>query len=204
MTSEVLTKTNAAPQPKSNQGHLPGEVGIWVFIFGDLLVFSLFFAVFLFYRGGDVELFRSSQESLSQTFGLANTIIMLTSSWLVATAVHAARLGHKNAPFLLLWLGFFCGLCFLVIKVFEYGEKIASGITLGTNDFYMYYFVFTGIHAFHVIIGMGVLAFLAVFSRKRRDGMSSTEIAALESGTLFWHLVDLLWIVLFALLYLVN
>lgn len=88
------------------------------------------------------------------------------------------------------------------MKFFEYGEKIRAGIGLTTNDFYMYYYMFTGIHLLHVVIGMAVLGFLWHVSRK---GASDGEnMVMLETGASFWHLVDVLWIVLFALLYLMK
>jgi len=186
------------------ENRIPGEAGVWVFIFGDLLVFSLFFGTFLFYRGASVDLFNSSQEQLNQFFGLLYTIILLSSSWLVATGLQAARLGRERVPTVMFLLAFACGAAFIVIKIFEYSEKIRSGITLNTNDFFMYYFIFTGIHAIHVLIGMGVLLYMAAYSRSRRGAMAGTELRNLESGAIFWHLVDLLWIVLFALIYLVN
>lgn len=182
--------------------HMPGEVGVWMFIVGDVIVFSLFFVTFLHYRGLEVELFTSSQHHLNQTFGALNTFFMLTSSWFVATAVHAARHNMgKVTPWFFL-LGIACGLCFAVVKVLEYSEKIRAGITLTTNNFFMYYYMFTGIHFVHVIIGMAVLAFLARMSWSGQ--FDATRIRNLESGASFWHLVDLLWIVLFALIYLVK
>ena len=190
----------------TRQGHLrlPGEAGIWVFIFGDLLVFSLFFATFLFYRADDVALFNQSQATLSETFGVFNTALMLSSSWFVAMGVSAARRQMKRAPSVLFLLGVLCGAGFGVVKVFEYGDKISNGITLNTNDFYMYYYLFTGIHMLHVIIGMGVLLFLAVYCKARNGVFADKEMRNIESGGCFWHVVDLLWIVLFALLYMVK
>ena len=183
-------------------GHVPGELGVWMFIVGDLIVFSLFFVTFLYYRGLEVDLFTTSQRHLNQTFGAINTFFMLTSSWFVASAVHAARhrLG-KVTPICLL-LAMACGAGFAIVKVLEYGEKIGAGITLTTNNFFMYYYMFTGIHFVHVLIGMAVLAFLTRMSWSGQ--FDATRIRNLESGASFWHLVDLLWIVLFALIYLVK
>lgn len=182
--------------------HLPGEAGVWVFIVGDMLVFALFFATFVYYRAQDVELYIESQRTLNQGFGVINTFLMLSSSWFVALAVQAARAKSGKLSPALFALAFACGGGFVAVKFFEYGEKIRVGIALTTNDFYMYYYMFTGIHLLHVLIGMAVLAFLWNVSRK---GASDGEnIVALESGASFWHLVDVLWIVLFALLYLMK
>ncbi len=169
---------------------------------GDMVVFSLFFAVFLFYRNQDIALFTESQQTLNQTLGVCNTLLLLASSWFVAKGVDVAR---KNplapAPQWFL-LAFACGFGFGVVKVVEYSEKISAGHTLMSNDFFMYYFVFTGIHFLHVIIGMVVLLLLWQLTRRPMTGPN--DIRSLESGGIFWHLVDLLWIVLFPLLYLVR
>jgi nitric oxide reductase NorE protein len=181
---------------------LPGEVGIWLFIFGDMLVFSLFFITFMFYRGENLALFQQSQTHLNQTLGVVNTFLMLSSSWFVAMAVQSARKNMGRVTPLLFLCGFGCGLGFVIAKFFEYREKIRAGLTLTSNDFFMYYYMFTGIHLMHVLIGMGVLAFMARYAWS--GGFDAKKIGHLESGASFWHVVDLLWIVLFALLYLIK
>jgi len=181
---------------------IPGEAGIWVFIFGDMLVFSLFFLTFVYYRGQDPELFHRSQGALNQVLGALNTVLMLTSSWCVATGVALARRGWHRAVARCFGLAFLCGLGFVVIKYFEYSEKIHAGVTLTTNDFFMYYYMFTGIHLMHVLIGMGVLAFMTRYAAA--GGIDARKMVHIESGASFWHVVDLLWIVLFALLYLLG
>lgn len=194
--------TLAVPGPRKTTRHLPGEAGIWLFIFGDMMVFSLFFVTFMYYRGQDVELFRASQAHLSQFFGALNTFFMLTSSGFVATAVHTARRNMGKVTPLCFAMGFLCGFGFAVDKFFEYGDKIRAGITLNTNNFFMYYYMFTGIHFMHVMIGMGVLVFATRYSWS--GDLDARKVRNLESSASFWHVVDLLWIVLFALLYLVK
>ncbi|MFT3666911.1 cytochrome c oxidase subunit 3 family protein [Piscinibacter sp.] len=197
---EAVMTDRAAPATSATR--VPGEAGIWVLVFGDMMMFSLFFAIFLYYRGADVALFTESQARLNQGYGAINTFIMLSSSWFVAMAVRAAREKPGKATPRLLMAAVACGALFGVIKVLEYGEKIRAGIFLTTNDFFMYYFMFTGIHFAHVALGMVALVLLA---RHTRSGVyTPTTLRNLESGASFWHLVDLLWIVLFALLYLVK
>lgn len=182
--------------------HLPGEAGVWVFIAGDMVVFAAFFITFVYYRALDVPLFAEAQLALNQHYGALNTFLMLTSSWFVAGAVQAARNGNLARCQRLLLAGLACGAGFVVVKGFEYSEKIAAGLTLTTNDFFMYYFMLTGLHLFHVLIGSGVLLYL--WQRVRSAPLTPSTVQTLESGASFWHMVDMLWIVLFALLYLMR
>ena len=195
------SNVDAVTLPKDGK-HLPGEVGIWIFIFGDMMVFSLFFLVFLYYRNLDVATFISSQSVLNLNYGAVNTILLLTSSWLVAMGLHATRKNMSQVAARLFSGAFLCGLGFGLVKYLEWGEKIRAGYTLTSNDFFMYYYIFTGIHFLHVIIGMGVLIFLVL--KARAGECQSSDIQTYESGGAYWHMVDLLWIVLFPLLYLVK
>lgn len=187
----------------SRDEHVPGELGIWMFISGDLLLFSFLFFVFLKYRSSQVEVFSEAQRHLSQGMGLVNTLLMLTSSWLVASAVHAARRYQFRMVTGLFATALACGVGFIVVKYFEYSREIRAGYTLNSNEFFMFYYTYTGIHLIHVVIGCGVLATLIAYTR-RVGSHSEVKLRYLESGATFWHLVDLLWIVLFALLYLVG
>jgi nitric oxide reductase NorE protein len=94
-----------------------------------------------------------------------------------------------------------CGGIFVLLKVFEYDSLVTTGHGVGANHFYLYYFILTGVHLFHVCVGMAVLTFL--LTQTRRHELSETRMAVVEGGACFWHLVDLLWVVLFPLLYLV-
>lgn len=185
------------------RAHVPGEPGVWVLLFGDLVVFLVLFGVYLNRRAHNPQLFASSQEALNRTFGVVNTVILLTSSILVVFAVRAirtARLRYLASPLILAGAG--VGACFVVVKVLEYQQKIAAGITPASNDFYMYYFVLTGLHLAHVVIGLAVLLVLSRLARVTEP--TSTHLAFFEGGACFWHMVDLLWIVLFPLLFLVR
>jgi len=184
----------------SSEGGIPGELGIWVVVFGDLMVFSCFFLVFLDYRSDDLATFRASQGLLQQPHGLLNTLLMLASSAFVAQALRALRDGAGSAALRSLQLAFACGLGFGLVKVVEYAAKFALGVNAYSNDFFMFYFIFTGIHMCHVLVAMGVLWYLMRLARSGRQ--DSVTLRNFESGAVFWHVVDLLWIVLFALLYL--
>jgi nitric oxide reductase NorE protein len=180
---------------------MPGEEGVWVFIFGDLVVFGLFFLTYLTYRAADPALYAASQAELNAPLGFLNTLILLTSSWFVAQAIKAVREGRSSAAPGLIAGGILLGLGFVAAKVLEYSEKFSAGITVVSDEFFMFYFMYTGIHLLHVLIGLGVLVFLFRLARLETAG---EHVAAFESGGAFWHLVDLLWVVLFALLYLAQ
>jgi nitric oxide reductase NorE protein len=182
--------------------HLPGEEGIWVFISGDLLVFTLFFALFVYYRGQDIPLFELSHRALNRSIGLLNTTILLSSSLLVATAVTSARHGrHARAAKLLLG-AIACGVAFGISKTFEYSAKFKVGIGLTTNKFFTFYFMLTGLHMIHVIFATAMLLYMWTRARGNEHGPGYVQV--MEAGGVFWHMVDLLWVVLFALLYLLG
>lgn len=188
--------------PKRGTKHMPGEEGVWVFVLGDMMIFALFFLVFLYYRNEDVVGFTAAQAQLNLNYGALNTALLLTSSWFVALGLQAARKTMTDLASRLFALAFLCGVGFGVVKFFEWGEKVKAGYTLTSNDFFMYYYVFTGIHFLHLVIGMAVLAFLVI--KARSGACEPSDIQAYESGGAYWHMVDLLWIVLFPLLYLVK
>jgi nitric oxide reductase NorE protein len=200
MTRAMNSEQTTAPAARRKR-HLPGEEGVWVFIFGDLLVFAAFFITYAVERMGNLALFAQSQALLDRQLGLLNTLLLLTSSWCVAQAVAAVRRQDPRGR-LLIGGAILLGVGFVIVKFFEYGAKISVGITLNTNSFFIYYYMFTAIHLIHVIIGLGVLSF--IFSRFNRNGRFTGGMALIEGGGAFWHLVDLLWIVLFALLYLLG
>ena len=188
--------------PAHRARHLPGEPGVWVFILGDLVVFAIFFVTFAIYRGADLTAYAASHRTLNQGFGLINTLLLLTSSWFVAAAVKSARTGERSRIVPFLWAALLLGAAFCGMKALEWGEKFRAGISLLTDDFFMFYFMYTGIHLLHVVIGMVVLACMIPLAR--RPELTDRDLALLEGGGVFWHLVDLLWIVIFALFYLVS
>jgi nitric oxide reductase NorE protein len=189
----------AGPDEKATQ--VPGEYGVWALIFGDFVVFGLFFITYSYYRSQNVALYAASQQTMHGILGLTNTLLLLTSSWLVALAVQRTKRGNAGRAGWLILCALVCGIAFCVIKGFDYGESIQAGIGLTTNEFYTFYFMFTGIHLMHVLIGMGVLLFMYNLTLRKKP-VSRGDISALQSCGIFWHLVDILWIFLFALFYL--
>jgi len=192
----------AALDPGQAARRLPGIEGVWVFVAADLTVFGLFFVSFVRDRGRDAALFEQARQTLDADIGGVNTLILLTSSWFVALAVEAAQAGAAGRiPRLLAWAAA-CGLAFAVLKVIEYAHKLRAGTSMLTNDFYMYYFTLTGIHLLHVAAGTVIL--LILWSKARAGAYGSGNCAGLEGGATFWHMVDLLWVVIFPLLYLLK
>jgi nitric oxide reductase NorE protein len=181
---------------------VPGEEGVWVFILGDMAVFTVIFATFLYYRGEQPELFNAGRRTLEQSYGVINTVLLLTSSLNVAVGVSAVRRRHTTVAPWLFAGALLCGFGFSAMKFLEYGEKLRHHITPATDSFYMYYYVLTGLHFFHLVLGMVALGFLIRTSR--RPDLTRRQFAFIEGGACYWHMVDLLWIVLFPLLYLIE
>ena len=185
----------AAPRPR-----LAGDAGVWLFISADVCAFALFFMLFTWGRFHNPELYQLSRQALDANIGLLNTLILLTSSLCMVLAVEAAREGSRSLTLRWLALTMLVGSGFAVTKVIEYTTKIRAGITMLSNEFFMYYFVFTGIHFLHFLVGLGVLA--VCLHKARTDALDARFRTWIESSGCYWHMVDLLWIVLFPLLYL--
>lgn len=182
--------------------HVPGEAGIWIFILGDMTVFALLFGVYVDARSKDPALFDRGQAALDQDYGAVNTLLLLTSSILVVMAVRALMAGSARPARLLVLGALACAAGFCVTKYLEWSDHLSHGLKPATSDFWTYYYVLTGLHLFHLLIGMGVLTFILV--QTRRPVLSAGRLAFVEGGACFWHMVDLLWIVLFPLIYLVR
>ncbi|MDP2248407.1 MAG: cytochrome c oxidase subunit 3 family protein [Nitrosomonadales bacterium] len=181
---------------------LPGDLAIWIFIFAEMLVFGVLFISYAFTRAYDVELFNASQLTLSQTAGAVNTLVLITSSYFVVRAVSAIK--RDNSILCARWLSgaFLLGGVFVVIKLIEFYEKFSSGISLSTNAFYMFYLSLTFFHFMHVLMGMIILS--CVIVKAKQGGYSRNDHVGVETGASFWHMVDLLWIILFPLIYVIR
>jgi nitric oxide reductase NorE protein len=175
---------------------------ILTFIIADMLAFLVLFGLFMSSRTGQLALFDRSAAQLDATLGMLNTLILLTSGWQVVHAVHAARAGDAPATRRRIGLALLVGACFAVTKLLEYHEKASHGINLLTNDFFMFYFVLTGMHFLHYLIGVVLLVFL--WLKAGTEAVDGPLLGWIESGGLYWHMVDLLWIVLFPMLYLIG
>lgn len=179
---------------------MPGDSGVWFFIFADMCAFALFFLIFSIGRMAQTELYEASRQQLDLIMGMANTLILLTSGAFMARATRHARASDWKGARSSLLLTLAVGSLFTVTKVLEWGTKAEHGIGLTTNEFFTYYFVFTGIHFMHFVVGIGVL--LVLIGRCRQDLPQADRLRWIEAGGAYWHMVDLLWIVLFAMIYL--
>jgi len=187
----------------------PGDFGIWIIIYVELLTFGLFFVGYAFSRRENIEMFNSSQLMLNQTSGFINTFILITSSYFVAKgvakmrAMRAATQKSANAE-ASRWLSFaiICGIAFLGIKIFEFSHIFGAGITLSTNKFFMFYLLLTLFHFMHVFLGTVIL--FNIYRRTKAAAYTPEDYRGFESGASYWHMVDLLWIVLFPLVYIIR
>lgn len=162
------------------------------------MIFALLFGSFMSARRGDLGAFEAARKVLSYQHGGVNTLLLLTSSWCVVMALRAARSGLEANARRFLGAAVLCGLGFVASKAWEYIAEVSGGHAHGT--FFMYYFMLTGIHLAHVVIGTAVL--LLFWIKWRKAPPSATP--GFETAAVFWHMVDLLWVVLFPLLYLLR
>ncbi len=189
--------------PTENEANLlPGDLAIWFFIFMELLVFGIFFIAYAVMRLQNVEMFNQFQLTLNKEIGATNTLLLITSSYFVVRAVHAIRQGEVNRCIHWIYAALLGGLGFLVLKSVEYYDKFAEGITLSTNTFYMFYLSLTMFHFLHVILGMIIL--FAVALKAKRGAYSDQNYTGVETGASYWHMVDLVWIILFPLVYIIR
>lgn len=187
------------------------KIGMWLFLYSEIILFGGLFVLYAAYFFEHPQSFVAGGKELNRIIGALNTIVLLVSSFTVAASITAIRRDDAKRAQRLLLFSLLCGVVFLVNKYFEWGAKIDHGIypnseTLvngepGLNIFFGLYYVITGLHGLHVIIGMVLLAVSLFFIRNGR--VSGSRYAMLDNAGLYWHLVDLIWIFVFPLFYLV-
>jgi cytochrome c oxidase subunit III len=203
----------------SEQQFESAKLGMWLFLITEILLFSGMFVAYTVYRSWHPEVFTIASEALNPWMGGLNTLVLLASSLTVALSIHMAQTDNRRGLVINLVLTVLLAGVFMVVKYFEYTEKFHGGVFPGGNfaphgdhygfleglpyapQFFSIYFVMTGIHGFHVLVGMGLLTWLAV--RASRGHFSSTYYTPVELVGLYWHLVDIIWIFLFPLMYLI-
>lgn len=193
-TDQVQVTRRAGPR------HVPGQPDMWFFVLFESLVFTSYFCVYLFSRTQHEQAFLQSQSHLLLGLGVLETVVLLTSSWSVARSVQHARAGRYEPAKRDALFAVGCGLVFLVLKVVEWTRLIREGHTLTSSTFFSYYFFLTGIHLLHLLIGFVVLGVLfnQLSNPKKRSQV------AVETCATYWHTVDFLWVLIFALLYVVR
>ncbi len=191
---------------------LTAKFGMWVFLFTEMLLFGALFIVYSVYRFRNAEAFHLAAGDMSVLIGTVNTIILLTSSATVAMSITAIQKNNKKLALILTGITVLLGFLFLVNKYFEWGDHIRQHIYPGSATlalrgqgdvlFFGLYFFMTGLHALHIIIGVTVI--IVAMSYIYNGRINSVRYSVLENGGLYWHLVDLIWIFLFPLFYLIT
>ena len=196
----------------THRDDLASKTGMWLFLFTEMLLFGGLFIVYSVYRYRNPVAFHLAAQELSVFIGTINTIILLISSTTIAMSITAIQKNNKKLALLLLGITIILGLAFLVNKYFEWGEHIKEHIYPGSSIlalrghgdvlFYGLYFFMTGLHALHIIIGLVFI--LVIATSVLRDKINFENYVLLENSGLYWHLVDLIWIFLFPLFYLIT
>ena len=181
---------------------LAGDLAIWFFILAELLAFGVFFGAYAFARAKNIELFTAEQAALNRNAGALNTVLLLTASYFVVRAVQAAeaRASRQCAN----WLGgaILTGFGFIVVKLTEYAAAFEHNISLSSSTFHMFYLSLTFFHFMHVILGLVIL--IAMWNGARQGRYRPGDMNGLETGAAYWHMVDLVWLILFPLVYVIH
>jgi nitric oxide reductase NorE protein len=179
---------------------VPGQPDMWAFVLFEALVFTSYFVVYMVFRTQSAELYLQSQAKLDLRLGVFETLVLLMSSWSMARCVQSSRVGAYQSALTNAFLTMLFGFVFLVSKVFEWARLIHMRLGFSTNEFFSHYFFLTGIHFLHLLIGF--VAVGVIVYQLRSPARRSQELV--ETGATYWHTVDFLWIVIFALLYVVR
>jgi cytochrome c oxidase subunit 3 len=196
------------------QQHDAGTFGMWVFLVTEVMFFGGLFTGYTVYRSLYPSAFEVGSKLLDIKLGATNTVVLIASSLTMALAVHSAQVGKRKNLVAFLLLTMLLGSVFLVVKYFEYTHKFEHHLVPGINFalesvlasrvqlFFCFYFVMTGMHALHMVVGLGILTAMVV--RARRGEFTPQYYVPVEVAGLYWHFVDIVWIFLFPLLYLIG
>jgi len=180
---------------------LPGDLAMWFFILAELTVFAILFIGFAVSEQLNEQMFIAGKAKLHQVSGLINTLTLITSSYFVALALNKMQQGFGKQAATLLIVAKLVASVYIVVKLWEYLSLFEQGIDIETNTFFTLYFMITFFHLMHVLLGMVILAFIALKSAKNE--YNQNNISGFESGASYWHMVDMLWIILFPLIYII-
>jgi nitric oxide reductase NorE protein len=180
--------------------HVPGQPDMWVFVVFESLIFSAYFGVYLYYRARHEAAFLAAQSHLELWLGVLATIALLTSSWSIARCVQTARAGRYRDAMRDAYLTAGFGVAFMGLKIADWVHQIHLGNTFTSSHFFQYYFFLTAIHFVHLLIGLVVLVVLLY----QLSGGERRSQEIVETCATYWHTVDFLWVLIFALLYVVR
>jgi cytochrome c oxidase subunit 3 len=208
----LMDTTFVLPNSGHNRDDMSSKMGMWLFLFTELLLFGGLFLVYMIYRFIYHDAFLEASYDLNVLFGTVNTVVLLTSSMTVAMSITAMQKGNTKLSIRLIWLTIIAAGIFLVIKFFEWSAKFEHGLfpgmahygelANGERLFFFLYFFMTGLHGLHVIIGGIFLLYVIRGIQKKK--IRQDKYMLLENSGLYWHLVDLIWIYLFPLFYLIH
>jgi nitric oxide reductase NorE protein len=177
----------------------PGGILIWIIIFLELITFGIALIALALFSKEEPQLFHESRLLLNPTFGVINTIFLLTSGYFMAKSLQYIKDNNIAKSSLYLKLTILGGLLFLGLKSIEYYEKIEHGLTMGHNTFFNFYWLLTGFHVIHVFVGIVILSSVLWGLNKKKE----SQLEDFEASTSFWHMCDLIWLLLFPMLYLI-
>jgi len=209
-----MTQSNqaVAAEHHVHRDDVGAKMGMWLFLFTEVLLFGGMFLAYAVYRFQYPEQFKLAALELDTTMGTLNTIILLTYSLTMALSILALQKRNKFFSIINLLLTIFFAFGFMINKYFEWSAKFSHGIYPGSEEllnkqngeivFFGLYYIMTGLHGLHIIIGIVILTFMLVFLI--RDSITHDNYVKLENSGLYWHLVDLIWIFLFPLFYLIH
>lgn len=180
--------------------HTPGQPDMWVLVMIEALTFSAYFVVYTVCYRRSPELFLQAQGQLDLAFGVANTIVLLTSSWAIARCVERTRAGDFSAAMTYAGMTIAGGAIFCAMKLYEWSAEIGRGFTFTSNDYFQFYYFLTGMHLLHVLVGF--IALGVIVHQLRSPQRRSCEIV--ETCATYWHMVDFLWVIIFTLLYVMR
>ena len=180
----------------------PGGILIWIIILVELITFAAGLTIFSIQRNANPELFYESGQLLLQNVALINTIILITGGYFMAMAVSVLKKGDYKKSSSWTLAAIVTGLAFLLLKSYEYYQKLEHGISLDYNSFFTFYWLLTGFHYLHVLIATLIL--VGVYFNTKAGKYSKDNFLDVESSAAFWHMCDLIWLLLFAIIYLLN
>lgn len=216
MTNAAASATHIVPHHfrSAEEAFESSKLGVWLFLVTEILLFGGLFVTYIIYRALYPDLFHEASHELNRALGAINTVVLICSSFTMAMAVNKTQLGDANRANQYLLVTLFCAMLFMIIKYIEYSHKFHEGLLPGVHFtfeginhpkapiFFSLYFMMTGLHGFHVLAGMGLILWCLI--RSNKGHFNGDYYTPVEMTGIYWHLVDLIWIYLFPLLYLIG